>query len=144
MQAEIAVRDIFEKEHIVQKKNVIPQIIYTHPEVAYVGLTEEKAKAEGILYSVAELSMNYSGRYVIENREMTKHGMIKLIISDDETILGGGFISCYASELISTLVTVINQSMTCDEILQMIYPHPTEIEVIRDCIKKWKQRKERD
>ena len=144
MQAEIAVRDIFEKEHIVQKKNVIPQIIYTHPEVAYVGLTEEKAKAEGILYSVAELSMHYSGRYVIENREMTKHGMIKLIISDDETILGGGFISCYASELISTLVTVINQSMTCDEILQMIYPHPTEIEVIRDCIKKWKQRKERD
>lgn len=144
MQAEIAVEDIFEKEYIAQKKNAIPQIIYTHPEVAYVGLTEEKAKAEGILYSVAELSMNYSGRYVIENREMTKHGMIKLIISDNETILGGGFISCYASELISTLATVINQSMTCDEILQMIHPHPTEIEVIRDCIKKWKQKRERD
>ena len=139
MQAEIAVKDICEKNFFVQKRQVIPQIIYTHPEVAFVGLTEEKAKEEGIRYSVAEMSMNYSGRYVIENRKMTKHGMIKLLISEEETILGGGFISCYASELIGTLATIMGQSMTCDDVLHMIYPHPTEIEIIRDCIKKWKQ-----
>lgn len=142
MQAEIAVKDIYEKEFVLKKINAIPQIIYTNPEVAHVGLTEEKAKAEGILYSVVELSMNYSGRYVIENRELTKYGLIKLLISEDELILGGGIISCYASEVISTLATIINQSMTCDDILQIIYPHPSEIEVIRDCIKKWKQNKE--
>lgn len=142
MQAEIAVKDLYEKGFVAKKADAIPRIIYTHPEVAYVGLTEEKAKAEGILYRVAELSMNYSGRYVIENREMTKYGMMKLLISEDEHILGGGMISCYASEMISTLATMINQSMTCEDVLQIVYPHPTEIEVIRDCIRKWKQNRE--
>ena len=142
MQAEIAVKDLYETGFEEKKTDAIPQIIYTNPEVAYVGLTEEQAKAEGISYHVAELSMNYSGRYVIENREMKKHGMMKLLISEDEHILGGGMVSCYASEMISTLATMIHQSMTCEEVLQIVYPHPTEIEVIRDCIKKWKQNKE--
>ena len=58
--------------------NAIPGVVYTNPEVAGVGLTEEQAKAEGIEYKIAKLPMAYAGRFVAENEGGA--GLCKVIV----------------------------------------------------------------
>lgn len=141
-QAGVAVKHIISGDAVQQMTEsecVTAQIIYTHPEVAYAGLTEEQAKDAGIGYKAIELPMNYSGRYVVENRETDRNGILKLLISDEDIIIGGGFISNYASEEITALAALINMSMTCDEVLNFKFPHPTESEVIKNCMERYKK-----
>ena len=65
-EAEVAVNTILGKEDAM-RYDANPSVIYTHPEVASVGLTEEEAKAQGIGYDVRKLSMRYAGRFLAEN-----------------------------------------------------------------------------
>ena len=76
----------------------IPAVVYTNPEIAGVGKTEEELQAEGISYTVKKIPMAFSGRFVAEN-EMG-NGVCKLILSEDETLIGAHMLGNPASELI--------------------------------------------
>lgn len=76
----------------------IPGVVYTNPEVASVGLTEEALKQEGRTYQVLRLPAAYSGRFVAENEGV--NGICKVLVGEDEEILGVHLLGNPASELI--------------------------------------------
>lgn len=113
--------------------NAIPAVIYTNPEVASVGYTEEEAKAKGINAKTTKLTMKYSGRYVAEN--INGDGIIKL--TTDETngiIIGVSMIGSYASEIIMSAVLMVEMKMRIADIKKSVFPHPTVAEIIREAI----------
>jgi dihydrolipoamide dehydrogenase len=111
----------------------VPSVIYTNPEVAGVGETEETARQKGIDCNSANLSMRYSGRYLAENEG--GDGICK-VIADKKTgrLIGVHMIGSYASEIIYGAVIMIERKMRVDDIKKLIFPHPTVSEIIREGI----------
>ncbi len=113
--------------------DAVPAVIYTTPEVASVGYTEDQAKAEGKDVKVTKLKMMFSGRYVAENDN--GDGIIKLITENKTNrVLGVHMIGSYASEIILSAVTMVTMQMRIDDVKKVIFPHPTVGEVIREAI----------
>lgn len=131
-ETEVAVNDILGIKDVM-RYNAIPSVIYTNPEVAGIGETEETAKAKGIDYEVVKLSMMYSGRYVAENEG--GDGIIKVLINKKyRNVIGVHMIGNYASEIIYGAGTYIETEMRIDDIKQLVFPHPSVCEVIREAI----------
>lgn len=124
--------------HMLQKKDTmrysaIPSVIYTYPEVASVGETEETAKEKGIEIKTIQLPMIYSGRYVAENEK--GDGIIKVIIdSKYDRIVGVHMIGSYVSEMIYGAGLMIETELRIDDIKELVFPHPTVSEVIREAL----------
>lgn len=111
--------------------DTVPWVIYTNPEVAGVGETEASAQIKGIANVAFKLPMAYSGRYVAENE--VKDGICKVVINKDERrIIGLHMIGNYASEIIYGAALIIKKKMTLDQVEEMIFPHPTVSEIIRE------------
>lgn len=131
-ETEVALNDILGKKDIM-RYNAIPSVIYTNPEVAAVGETEETAKAKGIDFEVVKLSMMYSGRYVAENEG--GDGIIKILIDEKyRNVIGVHMIGNYSSEIIYGAGIMIETQMRIDDIKEIVFPHPTVCEVIREGI----------
>lgn len=131
-EAEVAVNIILGKQDEMCY-DAIPSVIYTHPEVASVGLTEEKAKQQGLEIKVLELSMAYSGRYMAENTEL--NGICRLIVNQKtNTLIGAHILGSYASEYIVLLSSLINLEVDIKNIKKLVFPHPTVSEIIRETI----------
>jgi len=107
---------------------VVPNCVYTTPEVASVGLSEEQAKAEGIAVKCGKYLTGANGKCLIEN---TESGYVKLV-TDKETgvILGAQLVCPRATDLIGELALAVQQELTADELSSVIHPHPTFIEMI--------------
>ena len=101
----------------------IPSVAYTDPEVAWMGLTEEQAKREGIAYEKAVFPWAASGRALSVGRD---DGMTKLLF-DPQTkrILGAGIVGVNAGELIAELVLALEMGADMEDIALTIHPHPT-------------------
>ena len=111
--------------------NSIPSVIYTNPEVASVGETSESAAKKGLDVTVTTVSMRYSGRYLAENEG--GDGIIKLITDKAHgTLLGVSMIGNYASEIIYGAAIMVDRHMTVKDVKNMVFPHPTVCEVIRE------------
>jgi len=131
-EAEVAVNNIFGKKDEM-KYDSIPSVIFTHPEVASVGLTEESAKYKGFEIKVLELPLAYSGRYMAENEEL--NGICKLVVNlRKNTLIGAHIIGSYASEYIVLLSSLINLEVDIENIKKLVFPHPTVSEIIRETI----------
>lgn len=131
-EAEVAVNNITGQEDIMSYR-AIPGIIYTNPEVASVGETEETAKEKGLNVDIVKLPNAYSGRYVAENEG--GNGITKLVIDkDSQTIVGIHMIGNYSSELIVAGVIVIETKMKLNDIKKIVFPHPTVCELIREAV----------
>jgi dihydrolipoamide dehydrogenase len=102
---------------------VIPNVAYTDPEVAWVGLTEAEAKAQGVKVGVGKFPWAASGRAIANGRD---EGFTKLIF-DEEThrIVGGGIVGTHAGDLISEIVLAIEMGAEAEDIGKTIHPHPT-------------------
>lgn len=102
---------------------VIPSVAYTDPEVAWVGLTEEQAKKEGIKIEKGLFPWAASGRAIANGRD---EGFTKLLF-DAEThrILGGGIVGTHAGDLISEVALAIEMGADMVDIGKTIHPHPT-------------------
>ena len=108
-------------------------VVYTNPEAAFVGVSEEQAKAAGIPYRVKKASINMSGRHVAENG--LSSGLCKLIVNTEKnTLIGAALMSSYASEYIYSLALMIDLQVPVDRILRTIFPHPTVCEVVREAL----------
>jgi dihydrolipoamide dehydrogenase len=106
----------------------IPSVAYTDPEVAWMGLTETQAKAEGISYEKGVFPWAASGRALGIHRD---EGLTKLLF-DPETkrILGAGIVGPNAGELIGETVLALEMGADMEDIGMTIHPHPTLNETI--------------
>ncbi len=131
-EAEVAINNILGKKDIM-RYDAVPSVIYTNPEVGTVGETEESAKAKGIDIEVANITMNYSGRYVAENEG--GKGICKVIVDKKhKRLIGAHMIGNYASEIIFGAGIMIETEMRVDDIKEIIFPHPTVCEILREAI----------
>lgn len=110
----------------------IPGVVYTNPEMAGAGKTEEELIAKGVNYRVLKLPMAYSGRFVAENE--LGSGLCKLIIDDDDRIIGCHLLGNPASELIVMMSLAVEKGYTVEELKKQVFPHPTVCEIIRETL----------
>ena len=110
----------------------IPWVVYTNPEIAGIGKTEEELKAAGTYYQVLKLPMAYSGRFVAENE--LGNGLCKLIIDEEAKIIGCHMLGNPASELITIAGMAIEQGLTVDDFRKVVFPHPTVSEIIHESL----------
>lgn len=128
-QGEVAINNILGKDDKMQY--LIPSVIYTTPEVAFVGLMEKDVSIDKI--KSVSLPMSYSGRYAAEN--IRKEGFVKIIYdSEEKIILGGAAVGDYAGEYISTITSYIALKTKIDDIKKIVFPHPTNCELIKETL----------
>ena len=131
-EAEVAVNNILGKT-ATMRYHANPSVIYTQPEIASVGKTEEECREKGIDYEVQKLSMRYSGRFVAENEGAD--GLCKILIDRKRrTILGVHLIGSYSGEIIWGAAEMIEMQLRVTDARQIIFPHPTVSEIIREVL----------
>jgi len=131
-EAEVAVNHMLGKRDIM-RYDAIPSVIYTSPEVASVGETEETAKSKGIDFSAVTVPMLYSGRYVAESA--ATDGICKVLVEKStRRIIGVHLYGSYASEIIISACTMIEMQMRIDDVKEVVFPHPTVSEIIREAV----------
>ena len=130
-EAEVAVAHIAGKPREMSYR-AIPGVVYTNPEIAGVGKTEEELAAEGVSYSVKRLPMAFSGRFVAENEQ--GNGLCKLLLADDGTILGAHLLGNPASELIVIAGIAVERGMKAEELRSCVFPHPTVGEILKEAL----------
>lgn len=129
-EGEVAVNNILGKQDHM-RYDAIPGIVYTNPEVAGVGLTEEQAKASGRDYAVVKLPMTYAGRFIAENEH--PEGICKLIVGKKyHEVLGAHMMGNPCSEIIHSMCIAIENEMTLEQLQEVVFPHPTVSEIIKE------------
>jgi dihydrolipoamide dehydrogenase len=129
-EARIAV-EVISGEESAFEDIIIPAVVFTDPELAWCGLTENEAKAKGIPVSVAKFPWTASGRALTFDRP---DGMTKLIVEpESERILGVGIVGHGAGELISEGVFAIEMGAMAKDLAESIHPHPTLSETMMEC-----------
>ncbi|HQC71408.1 MAG TPA: dihydrolipoyl dehydrogenase [Candidatus Competibacteraceae bacterium] len=102
---------------------VIPGVAYTDPEVAWVGLSEAEAKAQGLRVGVSRFPWAASGRAIANGRD---EGFTKLIFdADTQRVVGGGIVGTHAGDLIGEVALAIEMGADAADIGLTIHPHPT-------------------
>lgn len=130
-EAEVAINHILGKARAMSYK-AIPGVVYTNPEIAGVGKTEEELQACGTPYQVKKIPMAFSGRFVAEN-EMG-NGVCKLILAEDGTLIGAHLLGNPASELIVIAGIAIEKGMKAEELTSFVFPHPTVGEILKEAL----------
>jgi dihydrolipoamide dehydrogenase len=100
----------------------IPSVAYTDPEIAWVGVTETQAKAEGITYEKAVFPWMASGRALAVGRS---EGMTKILVDDKGHVIGGAVLGINAGELIAEFALAIEMGCHVEDLGLTIHPHPT-------------------
>lgn len=111
-------------------QNAIPACVYTHPEVASVGLSEEQAKNHGIDVKIGRFDFRSNGRALCHGE---REGFVK-VITDKGTgiILGAVILGHNASELISELTLAVSVGIKAEVLADLIHPHPTLSEAVME------------
>lgn len=130
-EGEVAINHILGKTDSMSYK-AIPGVVYTNPEIAGVGQTEEELTAKSIKYTAHKLPMAYSGRFVAENE--LGNGVCKLIIDEDSKIIGCHMLGNPASELVVIAGIAIEKGFTVEEFQKIVFPHPTVGEIIHESL----------
>ena len=113
--------------------NAIPSVVYTNPEIASVGVTEQQAAELNIETEVRQLPMTFSGRFMAENEGET--GLCKLVLdTKKQTILGVHCIGNPCSEFIAAASFAVRMGYTTAEFEQVVFPHPTVSEILHEII----------
>jgi len=110
-------------EKVAFNARVIPSVAYTDPEIAWVGLTEDQAKAEGIAIKKGHFPWTASGRAIANGRD---EGFTKLLFdASTHRILGGGIVGTHAGDMIGEVALAIEMGADEVDIGKTIHPHPT-------------------
>jgi len=129
---EVAVKVMFgESDHM--RYQAIPWVVYTYPELSGVGLTEKEAKKQGRKIKVSSLQMRANGRFLAEHGN--EKGICKVIVdADSDVLLGVALLGGVNSEIIYGAATMIESELRVKDIKEIIFPHPTVSEIIKDTI----------
>ncbi len=107
----------------------IPGIVYTNPEVAGVGITEQEAGED---VKVLKLPMAYSGRFVAENER--GEGLCKVLVGPSGEVVGVHMLGNPCSEIILSAAIAVEKGMTVPELLEVVFPHPTVGEILKETL----------
>ncbi len=128
----VAVNNMFGKKDRI-RYHAIPAVIYTHPEVASVGRTEEELKSAGIEYKKSVVPMAVAGRFLVENEGGT--GMVKVLAGARYgEILGVHAIGDGSSEFIVAAAAMVETEMYVADAAEIVFPHPTVSEALREAV----------
>ncbi|HEX6323420.1 MAG TPA: dihydrolipoyl dehydrogenase [Vicinamibacterales bacterium] len=128
-EARVAVEAI-EGQNVAFEPAAIPAVVFTDPEIAWAGLTETEAKAQGRKVEIARFPWAASGRAITLDRT---DGVTKLVIDPDtERILGVGICGPGAGELISEGVLAVEMAALATDLKLSIHPHPTTSETVME------------
>lgn len=131
-EAEVAVNHMLERKDVMRYQ-AIPGVVYTHPEIAGVGLTESAAKAQGIEVETRQLPMAYAGRFLAENEG--KDGFCKVIVGKKyKEILGIHMVGGACSEMVWGACALIEAQFRVQDVEEVVFPHPTVSEIIKETI----------
>ena len=131
-EGEVAVNNILGKEDRM-RYDAIPGVVYTNPEVAGTGLTEADAAKKGLDYVALKLPMAFSGRFVAENER--GEGLCKIIAdAQSHRVLGVHMLGNPCSEIIQSACIAIEQKMTVEQLKEVVFPHPTVSEIIKETL----------
>lgn len=130
-EAEVAIHTIIGKNDEMSYR-AIPGVVYTNPEIAGVGETEESLQKKGVAYRAVKLPMAYSGRFVAENEGV--NGVCKLLLAEDDTLLGAHVLGNPASEIITLAGMAIEMKLTAAEWKRIVFPHPTVSEIFKEAL----------
>ncbi|SJZ30371.1 dihydrolipoyl dehydrogenase [Selenihalanaerobacter shriftii] len=126
-QGMVAVENILDEKQEMDYR-VVPNTIFTHPEVASVGLNTQEAEEADIEIEVGKFFFKGNGKAVTLNETQ---GLVKIIMNaKDETILGGHIVGPHASDLIHEIALAIKSGLTVEELTDMIHAHPTLAEAV--------------
>ena len=128
-EAEVAVNHILGIDDRMEY-NAIPSVVYTNPEVACVGLTEQQAADVGIECTLHKLPMTYAGRFVAENEGQT--GLCKMLVAADGSVLGVHMLGNTSSEFICAACMAITNGLTVGQFKRTVFPHPTVSEILKE------------
>lgn len=131
-EAETAIKHILGKAGEGMNYDAIPSVVYTNPEIAGIGKTEEELQTTNTPYILKKIPMAFSGRFVAEN-EMG-NGICKLILSENQTVIGAHILGNPASELIVIAGIAIERKMKAEELEAIVFPHPTVGEIIKEAL----------
>ena len=110
--------------------DVIPSIIYTHPEVAAVGKTEQDLKAEGVNYKVGTFPFAAIGRAMASGET---EGLVKILSdADSDQILGAHVVGPSAADLVQQIVIAIEMAASTEDLQLMVFGHPTMSEAVHE------------
>jgi dihydrolipoamide dehydrogenase len=130
----VAVNNMFGKKDRI-RYGAIPAVIYTHPEAASVGKTEEELKAEGTEYRKSVVPMAVAGRFLVENEGET--GMVKVLAGARYgDILGVHALGDGSSEFIVAAAAMVESGMSLTDASRIVFPHPTVSEALREAIER--------
>jgi len=130
---EVALNTILGREDRF-RENAIPWAVYSLPEIAGCGLTEDEAKAQGRNVATASLPLLRSGRFLAENGKKGA-GQAKVVKdADTDVLLGVHLFGAYASEIIWGVAAMIEAELRVKDVREIVFPHPTVGEVVRDAM----------
>ena len=109
--------------------SVVPAAVYTHPEIAWVGLTEEEAKEQGINVKKGSMPMTVSGLALAYDQT---DGLVKILSDEDDTIIGAHLMCPHASDVIQEIAVLMKAECTLHELEATIHGHPTFSESLAD------------
>lgn len=127
----VAVNNMFGRADRMRYR-AVPSVIYTHPEAAGVGRTEPELQADGIPYRKAMVPMAVAGRYLIENEG---GGVVKVLAGARyREILGVHALGDFSSEFLVLAAALIETEMRVEEAAELIFPHPTVCEALKQAV----------
>ena len=128
----VAVNNMFGKPDRMRYQ-AIPSVIYTHPEVAQVGATEDELKAQGIAYRKAVMPMAIAGRFLVDNAG--KSGTVKVLVQEKYgQVLGVHAIGGCCGEFIASASHMIELELRVADVRQIVFPHPTISEALKETV----------
>ena len=118
----------------VMRWDTIPWAVYSSPEAAGVGLTEAECARRGIVVTSSMVPLVLSGRFIAENG-LSRAGMVKVIAETESRLIRGiQVMGPYAPEMIWGAAGVLEMEFTIDDVRQLVFPHPTVSEGIREAV----------
>ena len=116
-------------EAVEMDYRAVPGAIFTYPEIATVGKTEQELKAEGKVYKVSKFPFSAIGKAVAIGET---YGIVKIVADETGVILGAAILGPQASSLIQELVMAVERGMSGDEVARIIHAHPTLPEAVME------------
>ncbi len=138
-QAEICIDNIMKGNHRLNDLSAAPWAIFMEPEVAHVGLTEVEARQKFGKVNIARVNTSSVDRFITES-ETT--GFLKLILDENDVILGADAIGAHAGEWIQFFTLAIRQGLSLQSLAETIFTYPTFSEIVKKAVARYLRGKE--
>lgn len=129
-EAVVAVENIMGRDSMMTY-HAVPRCVYTHPEVACVGMTEDRAKEKGITCKIGKFNMAGLGKAMVMGET---NGFVKVIADEEDRLIGAVMAGPHVTDMISELAVAVELGLSVHQLAAVIHPHPTIAEAIMEAV----------